>query len=236
MRRFIARTKVNPVKLIFGCLWISLFLIALTLWWRSGIALTEIPDLLEHWLNSACLLKAALIYILIYTVRPLVLFPATLLTIASGLIFGPWLGTLFTIVGENTSANLGFSLSRWFGRKLVKTHLSIIDRWGEKLAQKGIIAVITMRLLMLPFDAVNFGCGLTAIQHRDFAIGTFIGILPSLIGFVLLGGVAASGVKNRLLILLLSLCFMLLGLSIARLLKLREKQVNSVELNSKAIR
>mgnify|MGYP000675009043 CR=1 FL=1 len=78
---------------------------------------------------------------------------------------------------------------------------------------------MSMRLIMLPFDAVNFGCGLTAIRHRDYALGTFIGILPSLIGFVLLGGIAAPGVQNRTLVLSLSILFMLMGFGLAHYLK-----------------
>jgi uncharacterized membrane protein YdjX (TVP38/TMEM64 family) len=77
---------------------------------------------------------------------------------------------------------------------------------------------------MLPFDAVNFGCGLTAVRHRDYAVGTFIGILPSLIGFVLLGGVAAPAVQNKALIATLSVFFMLFGFAIAKLLKRREAE------------
>ncbi len=224
------RLTVNPLKLIFGSLWLCLFLFALIFWWRSQLALSSIPSLLEHWLNDVGLFKAALIYIFFYAVRPLILFPATLLTVASGLIFGPWLGTLFTVVGENASANLGFALARWFGRETVKTHSTeLMARWDEKLQQNGIIAVMSMRLIMLPFDAVNFSCGLTAIRQRDYAVGTFIGILPSLIGFVLLGGIAASGVQNRALVLGLSVFFMVFGFSIAHYLKRRERESKAAE-------
>ncbi len=219
---------LKPFKILFGCLWLGLFLFALLSWWRSGISLTQVPMLLSEWLNQTGLFSAALIYVVIYAVRPLILLPATLLTVASGLIFGPWLGTLFTIVGENASANVGFALARWFGRKAVASHISVrMSRWDGKLQQNGLVAVMTMRLIMLPFDAVNFGCGLTSIRHRDFAVGTFIGILPSLVGFVLLGGVAAPGVHNRALVLLLSVLFMLLGFGIARHLKQRERAVGT---------
>ncbi len=178
------------------------------------------PSLLQKWLDNVGLVNAAFIYIVLYAIRPLILFPATLLTIASGLIFGPWLGTLFTIIGENASANFGFSLVRWFGRESVATHSTpLMSRWDEKLKQKGIVSVMTMRLIMLPFDAVNFSCGLTAIRQRDYAIGTFIGILPSLIGFVLLGGIAAPGAHNRTLVVVLSALFMLLGFGMAHYLK-----------------
>lgn len=213
----------SALKLIFGGLWLSLFLFALFCWWQSGIALTSVPSLLQEWLDNVGLLNAALIYIVLYAIRPLILFPATLLTIASGLIFGPWLGTLFTIIGENASANFGFSLVRWFGRESVATHSTPqMSRWDEKLKQNGLVSVMTMRLIMLPFDAVNFSCGLTAIRQRDYAIGTFIGILPSLIGFVLLGGIAAPGVHNRTLVVVLSALFMLLGFGIAHYLKRRD--------------
>ena len=103
--------------------------------------MTEIPRLLEQWLSDVGLFRAALIYIVIYAVRPLILFPATLLTVASGLIFGPWLGTLFTVVGENSSANLGFVLVRWLGRDTVKAHSTEwLSRWDEKLKQNGIVS------------------------------------------------------------------------------------------------
>lgn len=222
--------KISSLKLFFGTLWLSLFLLALILWWRSQLNLIEIPQLLEQWLSDVGLFKAALIYIVIYVVRPLILFPATLLTVASGLIFGPWLGTLFTVIGENASANLGFALARWFGRKMVESHSTLrVSRWDERLKQNGLVAVMTMRLIMLPFDAVNFGCGLTAIRPRDYAVGTFIGILPSLIGFVLLGGIAASGVQSRVLVLSLSVFFMLLGFGIAHVLKRREGALRNSE-------
>jgi len=191
-----------------------------------------VPSLLQKWLDNVGLLNAAFIYIVLYAIRPLVLFPATLLTVASGLIFGPWLGTLFTIIGENASANFGFSLVRWFGRESVASHSTLlISRWDEKLKQNGLVSVMTMRLIMLPFDAVNFSCGLTSIRHRDYAIGTFIGILPSLIGFVLLGGIVAPGVHNRTLVIILSALFMLIGFGIAHYLKRRGSDEVSSETN-----
>ncbi len=218
-----ARLSATPLKLFFGSLWLCLFLAALTLWWRSQIALDAIPALLEQWLRDFGLLKAAAVYVIFYALRPLILFPATLLTVASGLIFGPWLGTLFTIIGENASANFAFILARWFGRTTVAKHeTGLMRRWDAKLQHNGIVAVLTMRLFMLPFDVVNFGCGMTAIRQRDYAIGTFFGILPSLIGFVLLGGIAAAGVNHRILVLGLSVFFMALGFGIAHRLRRRE--------------
>jgi uncharacterized membrane protein YdjX (TVP38/TMEM64 family) len=215
---------VKPLKVILGTLWIGLLVGLILLWWRSHVPLSDIPALLEQELRDFGLYRAAAIYVFIYAIRPVTLFPATLLTVASGLIFGPWLGTLFTIIGENASANIAFLIGRWFGRNTVEKHSGgIFQRWDEKLKNNALVAVMTMRLIMLPFDAVNFACGLTGMRQRDYAIGTAIGILPSLIGFVLLGGVAAVGVNNRLLILGMSIFFMLLGLGLASYLRKKER-------------
>lgn len=204
-------------KRLLGTIWVLGLLIVILLWWQSDLDLRETPQALAKLLGQFGLYRAALCYILLYAVRPLIFFPATLLTIASGLVFGPWLGILFTIVGENASANVAFLVARWFGRSWVEKHESLqLQSWEQRLSHNGMLTVLIMRLLMLPFDAVNYGCGLTAMRQRDFAIGTFIGILPALIAFVLLGGIGAAGVQNRMLLLGLSVVFLLFGLLVAR--------------------
>jgi len=206
-------------KILFAILWFSLFAFALYSWLRSEIPLIEIPNVLHLWMSNFGLIQSASIYIFLYTVRPLILFPATLLTVASGLIFGPWLGILFTIIGENASANLAFSVSRWFGRDWVKAHEhSGIVKWEAKVSENALVTVLIMRLIYLPFDAVNYGCGLTSMRHRDYFLGTFIGIIPGLVSFVLLGGTASATTENRLLVFGFAVGFFFLGLVIARLI------------------
>ena len=210
----------SAAKKVVIVLWSLLLLSAIALLIQSGVEIQDVPAHLEHWLKQFGLVEAALLYIIIYTLRPLVLFPATLLTILSGLLFGPWLGIILTIIGENMSANLAFLVSRYLGRDWVKSMESQqILKWEKRLQQNGLITVVIMRLLFLPFDAVNYGCGLTSLRHRDYALGTFLGILPSLIGFVLIGGALSSTTHQSLLILILSAVFLVLAISLAHFLK-----------------
>lgn len=217
--------QLSRLKPLLVLMWLTLMATLLIWWWQQQFPLSEMPFLIEQSLRGFGLYKAALIYVVIYTLRPFILFPATLLTVASGLIFGPWLGTLLTIIGENASANMAFLLGRWFGREAVEQYAgNFLNQWDAKLKDNALIAVMIMRLIMLPFDAVNFACGLTSMRQRDYAIGTAIGILPSLIGFVLLGGAAAAGVHNRLMVLALSGLFIVAGLALARYLRRREER------------
>ena len=143
-----------------------------------------------------------------------------MLTVASGLVFGPWLGILFTIVGENASANFAFLIGRWLGHGWI-TDLEDgrLKNWDTKLQEPAITTVLIMRLVYMPFDAVNYGCGMTTKRQRDFFIGTFLGIEPALVTFVLLGGAGAAGVENRMLLFGSALVFFVLGLVAARVLR-----------------
>ena len=111
-------------KRLLGSIWLLGLLGVSFLWWQSALGLSETPQLLDRLLRQFGFGRAALCYIVLNALRPLVFFPATLLTIASGLLFGPWFGILFTIIGENASANFVFLLTRWFGRSWVARHES----------------------------------------------------------------------------------------------------------------
>jgi uncharacterized membrane protein YdjX (TVP38/TMEM64 family) len=217
----------RPLALVgWGCL----LVVGLILWRRAGIPLRETPAHLDVWLRDFGFARAALLYIIIYTLRPLLLFPATLMTLASGMVFGWFWGTVFTVIGENFSANFAFWLARRIGRDWVAEHeTERVQRWGEKLRRHGIETVVLLRLLYLPFDGVNFGCGLTAMRQRDFAVGTFIGILPAIVMVVAVGGAANAHAGNRPLMLVISAVLLLLTVAGARLLRRHERALDEEE-------
>lgn len=77
-------------------------------------------------------------YLAIYTARPLVLFPASILTIAGGILFGPVIGIGVAVVGANASAMVAL----FVGRVLSPTALSdgdgagFVARWSERMRRK----------------------------------------------------------------------------------------------------
>jgi len=213
-------SKTKTFKTVFSLVWAVGMGVALYLWIESDLELQDVPQVLNDWLSTFGVLNAALIYVVLYTIRPLILFPATVLTVAAGLIFGPWLGILFTIIGENVSANFAFAIARWLGRSWVgEREVGTLANWDARIRDNALTSVLIMRLVYLPFDAVNYGCGLTSMRQRDFFIGTFIGIMPGLVSFVLLGGSGAAGVENRLVLFASALAFFFLGLIVARAMR-----------------
>ncbi len=208
--------KKHLKKTLLFLVWVAFIALAFFLWKHSGIALADVPDVIGAWVKRFGLL-APIVYIVLYVLRALTFFSATVFTIASGLIFGPVLGILYTIIAENLSALLAFSVGRYFGTDVVRW-LSAQAKYfpkGEKLRENGFMSVLLMRLLFFPFDPVAYFSGAYQVRVRDFFLGTFIGTLPGLIAFVALGDVFAHPLKS----LLIFFPFFIVGLVIAKLLK-----------------
>jgi uncharacterized membrane protein YdjX (TVP38/TMEM64 family) len=158
--------------------------------WQAG------PDDIRNWLLSVGLWAPAL-YIVIYTLRPLLLFPASILSLAGGFAFGPLWGMIWTIVGATGSATVAFAVSRWFGRSLTGTYATEQSRWyrlQKGFEQRGFTYVLLMRLIPLfPYDLVSYAAGLSRIPLRTYLVATVIGIVPGTFAFNFLGASFATG-------------------------------------------
>jgi len=135
-------------------------------------------------------LWAPLIYVLIYAVGPIFLAPATLLSFVGGAVFGTTFGFVLITIGANLGAIVAFSVGRWASGDWVRQRL---EGGGGKLAnfqraleQNGFAAILAARLLLAPYVLLNYAAALTPIRFRDFAAGTFLGMMPATFGFVFL--------------------------------------------------
>ncbi|MBI4519311.1 MAG: VTT domain-containing protein [Gemmatimonadetes bacterium] len=138
---------------------------------------------------------APLVYVTVYTVATALAFPGSVLTLAGGALFGVAWGTLYTSIAANLGANLAFLLARSLGRegiqRLAGSRLSGLDRAAE---QHGFRALLALRLIpLVPFNALNFGSGLTAIPWRSYALATLVGILPGTIVYTFFADALLQG-------------------------------------------
>ena len=82
------------------------------LWWANATGMT--PLLLAN--RLILLLRdnpfGPALYLTSYTVGPLILFPASLLTVAGGLVFGPVTGVALALVGSTVSSMIAYGIGR----------------------------------------------------------------------------------------------------------------------------
>ncbi|MDQ0427283.1 putative membrane protein YdjX (TVP38/TMEM64 family) [Planomicrobium stackebrandtii] len=150
------------------------------------------------------------IYILIYTVRPLIFFPASVLSIAGGLAFGAWLGTLYTIIGATLGALLSFYVAKTLGKSLVrKKWTGNAAKIQSQMEQNGFLYVLLFRLIpVINFDLISYTAALAKVRFSSFALATLIGIIPGTFAYNFLGSSFVSG--NPQIIVLAVVIFVIL--------------------------
>ncbi len=171
-----------------------------------------------------------LIFVLLYVLRPIFLFSAGLLTIASGVLFGPLWGVIYTVIGSNLGASLAYLIGRFFGDGLIDIKESDkgIGSYVKRMRASSFETVFIMRLIFLPYDLVNYLAGLLRINYLAFITATILGALPGTISFALFG--ASTGLSEGTpsfdwRVLAASVGIFVLSLAISRLVKRKEKVV-----------
>jgi len=203
-------------KIVFFLAWMIMLAGSFYLWRTSGVPATDVPVVLKNWVQHFGIL-APLVYIALYAVRTLTFFSATVFTIAAGLMFGPVLGIVYTIIAENIAALLAFFVGRYLGSDALTWLTEHTKHFpsGETLRKNGFLSVLTMRLFFFPFDPVGYLSGAYRVRTIDFFLGTLIGTLPGLIAFVALGDILAHPLKS----LAIFLPFFIIGILVAQTLK-----------------
>ncbi len=147
---------------------------------------------------------APLVYIVLYTIRPLVFFPASILSIAGGLAFGAWMGTLYTVIGATFGAMLSFYASQTAGKRLVEKQWSgVMAKAQRQMKQNGFLYVLLFRLIpVVNFDLVSYTAAFAKVRFHHFAWATVIGIIPGTFAYNFLGSSFISGDLTTVLLAL----------------------------------
>lgn len=171
------------------------------------------------------------IYIIFYLIRPLILFPAGVLSASAGVIWGAGEGLLFVLIAAYISATAEFLIARYFARdaveRMVKGKMKGVDQAIEK---RGFLTVLLIRLIPnVAWDIQNLGLGVTKVKFRDYLLATVIGIIPGSFAFVYLGSSFISVVTDPKNFWKIILAFLIFGLVYFMQHKLRLKKKEKIE-------
>lgn len=190
----------------------------------------DIPAL-SAWFRDLGFL-GAILYMIAYTIRPLLFFPAAVLTLFGGYTFGAFWGTLYDVIGAGTGALLSFWIARKFGRNSVEKLLrgKKIANVDDRIEKNGFMVILYLRLTPMPFDAINYGAGLSKIRLRSFIPASYIGIIPGAFVYNYLGqslrdvGSSELYIAITLYVLFISIPLVIMGIQRKRKRKSGELQ------------
>ncbi len=176
-------------------------------------------------------------FVALYAAAVAVSFPgAVVLTVSSGLLFGPFLGAALTVTGATTGAIVIFLAARGALAPMLSRQVgSRLDWFRDGLARNAFSYILACRLIpVIPFWLVNLAPALLGARLVPFAIATFFGIIPASLVYASLGAgvgiiLAAGGRPDLTVILTPPVLLPLLGLAALALLpvawKARRKSV-----------
>jgi len=174
----------RTAPLIKGLLLLALFLVLSMTWrWTPINEWINLRTIVE-WQSSVRNQTGAFYFVVgAYVLGSLVLFPVTVLNVATVLTFGLIRGNAYALAGWLISAAAGYAIGLAFGHNLLKRLAGPrLDRLLEQAAGHGFLTVLTMRILpVAPFTVVNVFAGASWIRFRDFMLASLVGRIPGVI-------------------------------------------------------
>ena len=139
---------------------------------------------------------AAVAFIGLYAVAAVAWVPGSVLTLASGAIFGLAWGTLLTLIGATLGASLAFLVSRYLARAALERRIGNDPRltsMDKALGREGARLIFLLRLSpVFPFNLMNYALGLTAVRFRDYVLASAVGMAPGTFMYVYAGFAAGQ--------------------------------------------
>lgn len=168
-------------------------IVAAGLYWRDDLAVSVLRGRLDDlgaW--------APLAFMAAYALGALAFLPGAIFTIASGVLFGPWWGTVYALLGATLGATLAFLAARYAAAEWVAERSGgLLRRVIVGVEHEGWRFVAFTRLVPLfPFNLLNYALGLTRISLAQYVLATLICMAPAAAAYVWIGHAGAEAIAG----------------------------------------
>ncbi len=173
-----------PLRSAIKAIVLVLLLVAASLdvWYEMPPELFN-PDWIESFLKEAGWL-APLVYMFLRVIAVVVtVVPNAPLDVAGGMLFGPFWGTVYSLLGSEGGAIACFLLARHLGREAITRLLHRDITFSNRIARRQLAYIVLIARLepVFSFALVSYGAGLTRMTLGSFALSTLIGMIPGTI-------------------------------------------------------
>ncbi len=167
-------------------------------WWLGAFDLLTIDniDRMDAWFDGLGI-WGPLVFILLWVAACVFFLPGLPISIAGGLIFGAFWGTIYTTIGANLGAAAAFLIGRYVARGMVErrvSHNAGLRRIDEGVKRQGWRMLMITRLVpIFPFNIQNFVYGLTDISFGTYVVVSLVCMLPGTIAYNFAAGAVRTG-------------------------------------------
>jgi len=170
-------------------------LLAVIYWWQPIYDFASDPAQVRSWIEGLGAWGPIAIVFLEMIQALLAPIPGQAIEAVGGYLYGPWLGTLYSLIGMAIGSFITFSLARRFGRPLVVKLIGqqSVARLDDLVRRGG--APFFFLIWLLPFAPDDLACvaaGLTPMPVAQFMVLMLLGRAPGVFVSVYVGANAAQ--------------------------------------------
>jgi uncharacterized membrane protein YdjX (TVP38/TMEM64 family) len=229
------RIRKNAPKVIAIVFWLAIVVSVVVYQRSTGLSPQELGANLADGLSEfiAGTWYGPFIYIFVYFLRPVIMFPASILTILAGNLYGLAWGMFWGLIAGTASSIIPFYAGKWLfkGKEQdEKKKKNDEDATGQLQKFAGVLrdnpfqTVLTMRLLFLPYDPVSIFAGSLGVPFWKFFVATLAGNVVGSIPYIALGASVQGNpftaeAEFNPWILVLAVTMLVLSIGFSRLIK-----------------
>lgn len=150
---------------------------------------------------------AAIVLAALWVPAAVLLVPGSILTLGTGFLLGVVKGTIVVSIGSTAGAVAAFAVGRSLLRERIRARFAGRPRFEaveRAVEEEGFTIVLLLRLSpVFPYNLQNYAHAATSVSARDYAVASWIGMLPGTLLYVWLGAgartlaAAATGAGER---------------------------------------
>ena len=154
-------------------------LAGLVMWFYATGRVEEIdPNEFRTWIRDAGPWGGVL-FVAVYSVVQPLGAPSTFFLLAAPLIWAPAVAFSLSWAGAMGASLLCYGFARFVGRDWVQQRLPTrVRRLDERLAERGFVTVLFLRLAFYTNPTVQYGLGVSRVKVAPFLLGTVVGMMP----------------------------------------------------------
>ena len=122
------------------------------------------------------------LFLLVFTLLPLMMVPVSILCLAGGLLLPWYLAFPLVWLGSTLSAAASYLLARTVGRGLVErlflSRLAFLRQMDARAGGHGFKVSLLSRYLPFPYVFPGYAAGISQVRFWDFTLGSAAGMLP----------------------------------------------------------
>ena len=159
--------------------------------------LVENADYLQNLVSNNFLL-VLVGFTALYAVLTVFMLPASILTVASGFLFGTLIGAPAVVIGATVGACALFLAAKTSLQETLKGVAGpFISKMEKEYNESPFAYLFTLRLIpVFPFAVANIAPALLGAKFRDYLITTAVGIIPGTVAYSLIGNGLRETIKD----------------------------------------